>query len=87
MRIRPTTRRRIRGYLILAGGMAAVAGVALLIAQTYYGEGGEHYAYTADRPSPAAGGPGAMDRQEGALHPAEFESQGGHDPPPGYLAP
>lgn len=88
MRIRPTVRRRIRGYLLLAGAAVLVGGVAILLAATYHGEAGrEHYAYSADRPSPLMGGD-ADDGSAGApLAPRDFTSQGGHDPPPGYLAP
>ena len=80
---KPTTRRRIRGYIIMAAVLATLGGVAALTATTYYSEdAAAPYAYDAQNPSPLFGG--GPDR--------EFKSPADRSaftppPPPGAGAP
>lgn len=87
MILRPTVRRRIRGYMILGAVIGMLAGVGALMIHTYNDpEASDRYAFNAQNPSPLFGG-------NGNATPSEFKSM--HDPtafkppppPPGAGAP
>ena len=79
--------RAIKSALFLAGIVAVVAGAAMLLVTTYYSESAsDHYAYSAGNQSPLFGGGGGdIDGGMITVAPRDFDTAGGHDPPPGYL--
>ena len=82
--MKPRTRRSITSGVLYGAIAATLVATAFTILTIYYApEPSGHYAFSAaERPSPLLGGSAADRDLDGPP-----DSEGGHDPPPGYLDP